>query len=456
MAAIRLHGPALIIARATWIAIAILTLGLYAASMRVEMRELATLCPPGVCQHGSSQVSPAAQRAFADLHLSVSFFSDYFLGLNIVFTLGFAAIATFLFWRRSRDLLALSISLALLIFGAASFESEMLPLRLPGSVWQLPVGFLGVLGVAGFGAFLYAFPDGRFVPRWTLLTAGAWALWMFPVYFVPDSPFSFSTWAAVPYLGAWAFFLGTFVCAQVYRYRYVSSPMQRVQTKWVVLGIAAAAAGHFGGMLILSVQPVPPTAPLVVLADLVGTTLDYVSVLLVPICIGIAMLRHRLFDVDLVIRRALVYAALACILAFVYEGGVVVMQRVLLMLTGESGFAAEILAAFGAGALAGYAHRYLDRGVTRVIYPRKYEAERRIEAFGKQIRREFDVVTVAERFAAMVEQRLGRLGTGYLLPLGRVADRAEPHERPTHMPQPVRRSGRDPWLVLIQHPLPPP
>lgn len=403
-----LHGRALGVARLAWLAVAALTGTVYAASVWAGLRTREGPCPPGVCLGG--RVPAGVGRAFAALHLPVGFLGGYTLALNVVFALVFAAVAALIFSRRSRDLLALFVSLTLLVFGAAAFESDMLPSRLASlSAWHWPVGLLGFLGVAAFGAFLCVFPDGRFVPRWTLLAAGAWALWVLPAYILPDSPLDFNTWPAALSLGAWALFLGAFVVAQAYRYRRVSTPAQRVQTKWVVLGLAAAAAGHFGGMLLRAFQPAVPTSAGAVLGILAADTLMYVSVLLIPLAIAVAMLRHHLFDVDLVIRLTLLYSALAAILALVYESGVVIAAKLAVTLTGESGLAAEVLAAFGAGVLAGPVHRWLDRELARTFYPPKYEAERRVEVYATQVRRELHLQSVPERLAGLEAAVAGRL-----------------------------------------------
>lgn len=404
----RLRGRALGVARLAWLAVAALTGTVYAASVLAGLHALEGRCPPGVCVGG--RVPVGVQHAFTALHLPVGFLSGYTLALNVVFALGFAVVAALIFSRRSRDPLALFVSLTLLVFGAAAFESDMLPPQfasLPASHW--PVGLLGFLGVAAFGAFLCVFPDGRFVPRWTLLAAGAWALWVLPAYLLPDSPLDFNTWPAALSLGAWALFLGAFVAAQAYRYRRVSTPAQRVQTKWVVLGLMAAAAGHFGGMLLHDFQPAIPTSAGAVLGILAADTLMYATVLLIPLAIAVAMLRHHLFDVDLVIRLTLLYSALAAILALVYESSVVVLAKLAMALIGESGLAAEVLAAFGAGVLAGPLHRQLDRGLARIFYPRKYEAERRVEAYATQVRHELHLQSVLERLEVAVAGRLPRL-----------------------------------------------
>jgi hypothetical protein len=230
-------------------------------------------------------------------------------------------------------------------------------------------------------------------------------------YFFPDSPLDIGIWPAAASLGAWALFLGAFVFIQIYRYWRVSTPAQRIQTKWVVFGFAAAALGYFGGTLVFAVTTTPKPTVSAVTGDLVGHTLIFAGFLAIPITIAIAMLRYRLFDVDLLIRRALVYAALAATLAVLYESGTILLEQVLLALTGETGLGPETVLAFAVGALVGPLQQRIDRAITRLIYPRRYTAERRIEAFSRRLRRERGVEPLAEEWEDAVEERLGQVWT---------------------------------------------
>jgi hypothetical protein len=402
----RLQGRALAVVRGAWLAVAALTVVLYVVGLRLDVSRPYWPCPLGVCEQFGTQ---AVQRALAPLHLSIGLAFGYVFTLRILFNAGYAAIAALLFARRSRDRLTLFVSLALLLFGAYSVETEIGTVANTGPTWWLPITILRFLGVVGLAGVLVVFPDGRFVPRWALPVAAVWTLWVGMGYFFPDSPLDDGTWPAAASLGAWALFLGAFVCAQVYRYRRVSTPAQRIQTKWVVVGFAAAALGYFGGTLVFAVATTPKPTVSAVTGDLVGHTLIFVGFLAIPSTIAIAMLRYRLFDVDLLIRRALVYAALAATLAVLYESGTILLEQMLLALTGETGLWAETVLAFAVGALTGPLQQRIDRDVTRLIYPRRYVAERRIEAFSRRLRREWEVEPLAEEWEDAVEERLGRV-----------------------------------------------
>jgi len=162
--------------------------------------------------------------------------------------------------------------------------------------------------------FLFLFPDGRFVPRWTRATALIWlAGQLFLLFLTGDSVVTDPPdWLALLVVGG----LGIGMGAQIYRYVRVSGPVQRQQTKWVVFGAAAAIIGQVAGILIAPSSP--QTGRSALLADLAGITIVNCSFLLIPLAIGIAILRYRLWDIDIIINRTLVYSALTASVAGLY------------------------------------------------------------------------------------------------------------------------------------------
>src|SRR5439155_15125163 len=122
----------------------------------------------------------------------------------------------------------------------------------------------------------------------------------------------------------------------VYRYFWRSDAVQRQQTKWVmyVLAIGAVVIA-----LTISVSFRPPNLGHLGLDLIVATVLWYlfgIFFALVPAAIGVAILRYRLWDIDVVIRRTLVYAVLTGVLALAYFGTVVVLQNIFSALTGQT------------------------------------------------------------------------------------------------------------------------
>src|SRR6266700_2917142 len=260
----------------------------------------------------------------------MDFYATYMVVFIMVFAFGYVAVGVILVWRKSDDRMALFASFTLVTFPLAF--TEMLA-TLPPS-WWLPAQFVGFLGSICIVLFFYLFPNGQFVPRWMRwLSIGVIVYWgaknFFPLS--PLNPFTrFPMLDVLTLVG----FVGTMVVGQIYRYRRVSSLLQRQQTKWVVFGMSVAIGCYVGLGLLYGVFSLPPKGPF---ADLIIFTATYSLMLLIPLSIVFAILRARLWDIDILINRTLVYATLTALLAVVYVGLVIGLQALIKGITGQVG-----------------------------------------------------------------------------------------------------------------------
>jgi hypothetical protein len=179
------------------------------------------------------------------------------------------------------------------------------------------------------------------------------------------------------------------VVAQVYRYRRISTPEQRQQTKWVVFGFAAALVGFTAVLLLANLSPaIRGVGPVGVM---VGSTIIYGFLLLIPLSIGVAILRSRLYDIDVVINRALVYGTLTAMLALVYFGAVVGLQAALRISTGQESTLAVVASTLAIAALFSPLRRRVQGFVDRRFYRRKYDAAKTLADFNARLRDETDL-----------------------------------------------------------------
>jgi hypothetical protein len=158
--------------------------------------------------------------------------------------------------------------------------------------------------------------------------------WVFLVFLIGLVPTAFVAPAFPPYapVGQLTFLeslseLATIAIVQIYRYRRVSSPLQRQQTKWVVFGIAASITVVVIGSVPLLIFPT-----LAEPGSLYPVALNAFSTLgplFIPLSFGFAMLHSRLWDIDVLINRTLVYGTLTVILAVIYVGLVIGLQALL-------------------------------------------------------------------------------------------------------------------------------
>jgi hypothetical protein len=259
-----------------------------------------------------------------------------------------------------------------------------------------PINLLEYVGQMAFNVFFFTFPDGRFVPRWTRWLAVMWAVLFVPNVFLGGS--SLDLLDSPLFIG----YVGTLVFAQVYRYANVTNPAQRQQTKWVVFGFAAAIGGFVGTVVLGDV--VPGVRQYEALADIISGVLIYAFILLIPISISVAVLRSRLYDIDVVINRTLVYTILTTVLGLLYFGSIALLQAVLLALTGRGAQLAVVASTLLIAALFNPIRHRTQSLVDRRFYRGKYDAEQVLAAFSGRLRDETDLDRLSEDLLGVVRE----------------------------------------------------
>jgi hypothetical protein len=386
--------------RIVWVVLAVVVLGLDAAGIPYVYARYENVCTRSVevCAE-DSLLTPEGARELKELGLSRGFYAAYQgVGVETAFTLVCFAVAGVIFLRRSDDRMALFTSFVLLIFGGAGAAGTMRALAEAHPAFWFPVHLLDYVSQVCFGIFFYLFPDGRFVPRWTRFLAAASALLFVPDIFFPDSVL------AVVAGTLFFAFVGSLVFAQVYRYRRVSTPEQRQQTKWVVFGFAVALVGFTTVVLVANLVPaIRGVGPLGVM---VFSALVYGFLALIPLSIGVAILRSRLYDIDVVINRALVYGPLTALLVLIYLGGVVGSQYVLRALTGQGSTLAVVASTLAIAALFNPLRRRVQEFIDQRFYRRKYDAARVLEAFSVRLRDETDLDRLNADLVAVIQETM--------------------------------------------------
>ncbi len=234
--------------------------------------------------------------------------------VDIIILLGFVGAGVFLIWRCSDDWLVILAGLVLIMAATYATRGHIYAPNTP-----IKSVFLSLVLTAFLG-FVFVFPDGRLVPRWSPLVVAGYAVWLVVnLSVLRPLTGSFDPTRVVD-LPFWAVAVG----AQVYRYRRISTPEQRQQTKWVVMGLAIVVVQRFVFLIVGTVIPPlnlfdSPT----VLSHLywsLGDTASRVIMLVFPFTFILGMLRYRLWDVDFVVNRSVVYGSLSLILVAVFGG----------------------------------------------------------------------------------------------------------------------------------------
>jgi hypothetical protein len=386
-----LRGRWLLLAQVTWVAAAVGALGQFVISIPARYTQLAN---PTV----------GVRSALAEIGLSASAYALYNVTLDTIFVSVFAVVATVIFWRRSNDLVALLVATMLVVWGPLNGLLVLTPSATAGMypLLQMTVGSaLTLVGYMTWMLFFYLFPSGRFVPRWTRWLALCWVLFVGTWIFTPFGP---PSWPLPIFNVAILILWGSFPVAQIYRYVRTSDRTQRQQTKWVVFGVAVAIVGTL--TTIFTVGAAVDLLPKEVGARMLSMLLMDAFVLFIPLSIGIAVLRARLFDIDVVINRTLVYGSLTATLVALYFGGIVLLQGVIVLLTGQESTIAVVASTLLIAALFNPLRRRIQSVIDRRFYRKKYDAAKTLEAFSARLRDETDLQALNGELTRVVRETM--------------------------------------------------
>lgn len=321
------------------------------------------------------QATSEGVQVLADWGIPVEVYALFNVFAEGYIVLAFLLSAVILFWRRSDEPIALVTALALSIFPLAAFSIVVDTQRM-GGLFATLIGMAQTIGPSLLYTIIFIFPDGRFIPRWTLWASIAWLALLlgFPRLGIAALTPIFFVFAAV--------WLALGVYSQIFRFRHVSSSLQRQQTKWVVLGFGGFLAGTLlllGPSLALPAIFTPYFLPASTGSDLIYRSIYYLILVVVPISMmpisfALSILRLRLWNVDPIINRTLVYGALTLFLGLVFALGFAGMRAALEEIFGSEQVA--LAAAASAGiivALFNPARRALRRFVDKQFYGIKIE-----------------------------------------------------------------------------------
>lgn len=237
---------------------------------------------------------------------------------------------------------------------------------------------------------------------WTVPSLYIFAYLVFGAYLLAMLPGAANT---LEWLGIWS--RGGYLIAAVYlflmvaviaqSYRSSQDPVVRMKVRWVVF--AAFLSG--GGGLVWWVLP-----PLILGRPLISANLLGLLLLPFPLSLAIAILRHQLFDIDVIIRRTLVYSSLTAVLALVYFLSVVLLQSMFRALTGETSQAAVVLSTLAIAALFNPLRGRLQQGIDRRFNRRPYDAGQILAAFSTSLRDEVDLDQLSEHLLSVVQETI--------------------------------------------------
>jgi len=387
-----LSGRWLAIARVVWVLVFVAMLAAFFIQIPYYLAFMSRACPD-TCGFTTQQ-----EAALASIGISLDVFAWIALSCTLVISLISVVLALILFRRRSNDWMAMLVALFLVGYPIMNNGTTgNLPTDIPPSLWVLlqvltfPVWII-------YAATFMLFPSGRFAPHWTWILFIFWSIWGQLISLTPD------LFEGILFLG-YPLFVITTIIWQVYRYRHSSTPVQRQQTKWAIAGLFAVLVANQLFWLPSGFTPLGQTL------YMPASFLFYQLVILaLPITFFIAIQRNRLYDIDTIINRALVYGSVTVVLAAAYAGCIIAFQAISRTLVPIPGGPDEpitiVISTLLIAALFQPLRRRVQRAVDRRFYRTKYDARKAVEAFGATLRQEVDIASFRERLLAVVQQTM--------------------------------------------------
>jgi divalent metal cation (Fe/Co/Zn/Cd) transporter len=391
----RLHGRWRLLARGVWVTVVVCTVGVCFASLPAYLAQLHTPCTGSACSF--QQLTLDQVGALNGLGLSLSAYAAYTVAIALANVVVCLLVSAVIVLRQPEDRMAFIVALMLVTLGPLMMSESM---SASFSPWQAPNQYLSGFCVALLLLVFALFPTGRFVPQWM-----RWPMVVIGITTVFPTPLSTLKFQAAN-LGFLVFLVeaALLVGIQIYRYQQVSSPLQQQQTKWVVFGFSVMIACWVIAFASYLLFPVLAVTGSLYLPAIIA--IQCVTLLTIPLAFGVAMLRYRLWDVDTLINRALVYGSLTLTLTGVYGGLVIGLQALLRGLTRQDNALAIVISTLAIVVLVQPVRRRLQALIDRRFYRRKYDAAKTLAAFSATLRHEVDLDQLRVQVLVVVQETL--------------------------------------------------
>lgn len=261
-----------------------------------------------------SPAPPTTLETLREYGLTLETYSFWFVSIESIFAFLFYLAAVSVFIKNRREWIGLLAVIALVSYGT-TFTS-LVYLGSEGSpFWsQVPEVIAGVGRIALF-LFLLLFPNGRMIPRWTIFIFIPFSLIQLASVMLPGTMFDLLYWSSNGRLIYYLTMIIVTIYSQIFRYRKISTSVERQQTKWVVFGVTISFLSSIiiSGFFVYPVFTDNPVAYIYLSASL------YAVVSIIPLTLTMAILRHRLWDIDPLVNRTILYGILTLSIILLYS-----------------------------------------------------------------------------------------------------------------------------------------
>lgn len=376
----RQRGGWLLLARLAWVILSLITVGIFITAVwgiHTVWSE-PQLCDKPFIESRANCL--ANEQALNQLGLSFDFYAVFFPIELTIEVVPWILVGVLIFSRKSREMFGLLFSLMLVVSGTLILDrgirNQILFYYPESSVFMNIMDFLG----SSLLIVWYLFPDGRFAVRWTRWLAIGWiGIEFLNTIFNGKSPLDPYTWPEPFPTGIILVFVASLAYSIVFRYRHISNSVQRQQIKWGVASGSVFVLIYIAQYLIL---PFVRPGLSVTLYNLTYFPLRFLSGMLVAVSIGFAIFRYRLWDIDIIINRTLVYGGLTFIVIGIY---VLIVGALGTAMRGSGNLLISILATGLIAVLVQPLRDRLQRGVNRLIYGERDDPVTMLSRLGQRL-----------------------------------------------------------------------
>lgn len=379
-------------ARATWILYASACLVLFVLGTLSTSNEPLPSCsaPDSNC-FASTQITREDVEVAAEMGLDFMF--PFMIVTSFAARLSLALVGVLLFWRRSDDWVAMFISAALmsvLLEGVQGLDES----------FHFFQGVLFGIGTALFLPIPFIFPTGKFEPGWT-----RWPVLAFTIPYVVLVTFFYEVVEFATLTGILTLlWIGGSAYAMPYRYFKVSSPAERQQIKWVLIGLISTFITSIYYVTLTNLYPISEPSEARIVAMLINGPLYVGGYGFFAFSFLVAITRYRLWDIDILIRRTLQYSLLTGLLALTYFGSVIFLQTGFRTLTGQTNSPIiTVLSTLAIAALFTPLRNRVQDFIDQRFYRKKYNAERALAQFATVARDEVDMDKLTTALIGVVQ-----------------------------------------------------
>lgn len=395
------------LALVSWVLLALLCIALFWVDLVADYFEMIVPCAgvPGVFDDcNAASLTSAEVSVWSSWGLSLQTYALVALSGAVFTFLVYTTLAVLLLWQQRQNWLGLTVSLALIVIPYTMFAgSRNFAAINPDLIW--PAAIASFVGNAIMLLFLYLVPNGRFSPRWTYIPLLAT---FFLLTFGLDYPIIgsisvtgpirsllFSAMVALVLFGA---------SLQVYRYLRDANAIERQQTKWIIFGVVIFVTAIMAWVLVFGrALPIPAGQPRIIANLLSAFYQDFFALPFLPLAITIAILRYRLWGIDVLIRRTLLYALLSGLLALTYFGSVIVLQTIFGRVSSWQSPLVLVISTLIIAALFAPLRTALQTFIDRRFYRQKYDAQQVLAQFAQTARDKVEMDTLHTELLGVVQ-----------------------------------------------------